>query len=51
MPLNLDLNGKKIRITPTGERQSMIIPEYSVVVIRDWELLINLKKIDKKMQD
>ncbi|MEE8335641.1 MAG: M1 family aminopeptidase, partial [Candidatus Neomarinimicrobiota bacterium] len=51
MPLDLDINGKTKRIYPTQERQLLKIPEYSVVVIRDWEFLIKIKKIDLNTLD
>lgn len=44
MPLEIDLNGKKVRIYPTETIQVLEIPEYSVLSIRDWEYLIVKKK-------
>lgn len=46
MPLDLDVNGKKVRVFPTEEIQSLTIAEFSVIVIRDWEFLIVKKKND-----
>ncbi len=44
MPVDLNLNGKKVRIFPTENIQALDIPAFSVVEIRDWEYLIVKKK-------
>jgi len=44
MPLDLNLNGKKVRIFPTEKIQMLEIPAFSVLEIRDWEYLIVKKK-------
>jgi len=49
MPVNLDLNGKTIRLNPTEKIQSLKIPEYSVITIRDWEYLIDINELDQTL--
>lgn len=44
MPLDIEVNGIRARIFPTTEIQSVKIPIYSVVHIRDWEFLISKKE-------
>ena len=44
MPLDIEVNGIRARIFPTTEIQSVKIPNYSVVHIRDWEFLISKKE-------
>lgn len=44
MPLDVNINGVEKRIYPTNKVQELKIPEYSVIIFRDWEFLINIKE-------
>ncbi|MBC8345575.1 MAG: M1 family metallopeptidase [Candidatus Marinimicrobia bacterium] len=44
MPIDLDVNGVQARIFPSTAIQSVEVPPFAVLHIRDWEFLINKKK-------
>ena len=44
MPLDVNINGVEKRIYPTDKIQELKVPEYSVIIFRDWEFLTNLKE-------
>ncbi|MEC7850275.1 MAG: M1 family metallopeptidase [Candidatus Neomarinimicrobiota bacterium] len=43
MPIDINVNGIEGRIVPTKDVQEIAISEFSVIRIRDWELLMILK--------
>lgn len=44
MPVNILVNKKETRINPTTSTQSLVIPKYATVEIKDWEYLIIKKE-------
>lgn len=44
MPLDVDINGIEKRIYPTSSVQTLEIPEFAVVIFKEWQFLINAKE-------
>ena len=44
MPIDIEVNGLEIRINPSLNVKSIVVPNYSVIHIKDWEFLINKKE-------
>ncbi|HJL77684.1 MAG TPA: M1 family metallopeptidase [Candidatus Marinimicrobia bacterium] len=47
MPLDVDINGIEKRIYPTSSVQTLEIPEFAVVIFKEWQFLINVKENSK----
>ena len=45
MPINIEVNGQEKRIIPKTEKQTVIVNEHSVVHVKDWQFLINKKRV------
>jgi len=44
MPLDVNINGIEKRIYPTAAVQILQVPEFPVVIFRNWEFLISVKE-------
>jgi aminopeptidase N len=45
MPINIEINGQEKRIIPKIEKQTLTISEHSVVHVKDWQFLLNKKRV------
>ena len=45
MPINVEINGLEKRLYPNAEKQSLAIDKYSVVHVKDWQFLIDKKRV------
>ena len=45
MPINIEINGQEKRIIPKIEKQILTISEHSVVHVKDWQFLLNKKRV------
>ena len=45
MPINIEINGQEKRIIPKTEKQTLTISEHSVVHVKDWQFLLNKKRV------
>ena len=45
MPINIEINGQEKRIIPKTEKQILTVSEHSVVHIKDWQFLLNKKRV------
>ena len=46
MPINIEINGQEKRIIPKTEKQTLTISEHSVVHVKDWQFLLNKKRVE-----
>ena len=44
MPLDIDINGVEKRIYPISSVQTLEIPDLAVVIIKDWQFLLNVEE-------
>ena len=45
MPINVEINGLEKRLYPNAEKQTLNIDKYSVVHVKDWQFLIDKKRV------
>lgn len=45
MPINIEINGQEKRIIPKTEKQTLTVSEHSVVHVKDWQFLLNKKRV------
>ena len=44
MPIDIDVNGVEMRLSPTESLQTIDITKHSVIYIRDWESYVVTKE-------